>query len=68
MKIRIEGCAAEELKEYSPYLSLNKIYEMNWASKTLARGFCDEGEPLSVGLNGHCPHLPQGARWVEVSE
>lgn len=28
MKIRIEGCTAEELAEYSPYLSLGKVYEV----------------------------------------
>ena len=68
MKIRIEGCTQQELYDYSPYLSLGKVYEVNRAGNTtLAHGHSDTGEPLSVSLKS-CAHLPGQARWVEVPE
>lgn len=65
MKIRIEGCTAEELAEYSPYLSLGKEYETEEHQDAwiLIRG--DKGEEVAEWL--HAPnHLPEGAKWVEV--
>lgn len=72
MKVRIEGCTAEQLNEYSSYLSLEKVYE---AKKKLNGNYTlddDTGEELSVRINPEtavyfgCAHLPQGAKWVEV--
>lgn len=70
MKIRIEGCTAEELAEHSRYLSLGKVYEgqpMGFDMYTLRD---DDGQDIQVLV---CPditscHLPEGAKWVEVTD
>lgn len=69
MKIRIEGCTAEELAEYSPHLSLGKEYsgedydgygDLFW--------IIDDENERTVIRFPNCCHLPQGAKWVEVTE
>lgn len=65
MKIRIEGCTAEELADYSPYLSLGKVYEATHANGRITITD-DEGEEVRDRMGTAGIHLPGTAEWVEV--
>jgi len=67
MKIRIEGCTAEELAEYSPYLSLGKVYEAVEARPGFVYLTDDQGSEVRSRMP-HSMHLPNEAKWVEVTE
>lgn len=64
MKLRIEGCTAEELAEYSAYLSLGKVYEAKEGSLFFTI-LSDDGHEVYDFMYEPL-HLPEGARWVEV--
>lgn len=69
MKIRIEGCTAEELKEWSPYLIFGKEYQVGTVDDDDAVFLItDEDGDEIVCLARGCAHLPRGAKWVEVTE
>lgn len=70
MKIRIQGCTAEELAEYSPYLSLGKVYEAKPMGLDIYSIKGDGGEDVETVVCAHISscHLPKGAKWVEVTE
>lgn len=67
MKIRIEGCTAEELAEYSPYLSLGKVYGVEEHDGQFVTFKGDHGREVAEWLPS-ANHLPEGAKWVEVTE
>lgn len=69
MKIRIGGCTAEELAKESYYLSLGKHYEAKKVDgcKAVYQITADDGEVILVRFPVSA-HLPEGAKWVEVSE
>lgn len=75
MKIRIEGCTAERLAEYSDYLTLGKVYAAHKDDTGRTVLYKDDtGTALVVRVNPSsnvgfgCVHLPRGAKWVEVAE
>lgn len=65
MKIRIEGCTAEELADYSPYLSIGKVYEAE-ENKGAIKITDDHGEEVRDRMGRAGIHLPGVAVWVEV--
>lgn len=67
MKILIEGCTAEELAVEAPYLSLGREYNAVKVIGDYFTIFCDEGEEVRDHMK-HAIHLPDGARWVEVTK
>lgn len=69
MKIRVEGCTAEQLADHSKYLSLANEYEViRSPSKVVVHFVSDHGTEVHAMLDSpfQCPHLPKGAKWVEV--
>lgn len=71
MKIRIEGCTAEELAEHAEYLSLGKIYDAVYekGSDGLYTITDDCGTTMYTLIDcttAATSHLPDNARWVKV--
>lgn len=67
MKIRIEGCTAEQLAECSDYLTLGKDYALLSSVDDPCYVLTDDvGEEIVCGKRV-CAHLPEGAKWVEVA-
>lgn len=69
MKVRIDGCTAEELAEQSPYLSLGMAYEVHKEDGSLVY-FMDEhgGEVVASLAMGRCGHIPRHANWIVEAE
>lgn len=71
MKIRIEGCTAEELAEHAEYLSLGKVYSAVYEKGsdglyTITDDFGNEVNTLVGCSTAVTSHLPENARWVKV--
>lgn len=71
MRIKIEGCTAEALKEESSYLTLGKEYEVVkdcYEDGELLEIIDDDGDTVAALVVSAvtCAHLPYGAKWVTV--
>lgn len=69
MKIRIEGCTAEDLlADQYEYLSVGKVYEVEriGGHDRLYRVIADDGIAIETIVGGQTAHLPKGGYWVEV--
>lgn len=71
MRIKIEGCTAEALKDESPYLTLGKEYEVvkdYYSDGELLDIVDDEGDTITAlrKAERRCAFLPHGASWVTV--
>lgn len=69
MRIKIEGCTAEALKEEAPYLTLGKEYEVvkdHYGDGELLAIVDDEGDTLTVlrKVGCRCAFLPRGSEWA----
>lgn len=72
MKIRIEGCTREEISEDhggEAYLTVGKEYEAKVLGPDWWSIRDDENQQISVlGPKYGCAHIPEKAKWVEVTE